>query len=367
MHSRFGLVAAVAAIATFALLPGMVAGQTADPIDRAALFIASAQQPDGGFGGFGDGQTFDAVFALRAAGINPADVKNSGKSPADFLIARADAQDTAGEAAKAALAAAALSLDPENAGGVNLIERVESALDGATGRFAGDDFNHGLAVIGLACTQNEVPAAAVEALRESQLEDGGWGFDGASDPDTSSVGLQALLAAGVDVDDPDVVEALEYFRATQGNDGGWGFSPDESNASSTAFVLQGLIEAGEPVDGATYEKGGVTPREYLLAQQQADGSFAGFDPAYAAMQAVPALAGRSLCDAPSTPVTKPPPVVATPAPSPSPTATTTAPAPAPPQTGTGMRDGGGLPWLALSGAVVALAALVAGGMARRRR
>jgi hypothetical protein len=367
MQSRSGLVAAVAAIATLALLPGIVAGQPADPIDRAALFIAGTQQPDGGFGGFGDGQTFDAVFALRAAGINPAEVKNSGKSPADFLIAKASAQDTAGEAAKAALAAAALSLDPENVGGVNMIDRVESGLDTETGRYAGDDFDHGLAVIGLACTQNDVPGEAVEALRESQLEDGGWGFDGASDPDTSSVGLQALLAAGVDVDDPDVVEALEYFRETQGNDGGWGFSPDESNASSTAFVMQGLIEAGEPIDGATYEKGGVTPREYLLAQQQADGSFAGFDPAYAAMQAVPALAGRSLCDAPATPVTKPPPVVATPAPSPSPAATVTAPAPAPPQTGTGTQQNGRQPWLVMAGLAIVVSALAAGGLGRRRR
>jgi hypothetical protein len=384
VRKRLLTAGALAVSGAIVAIPGAAIGQGTTPVERAAAFIATTQQPDGGFGGFGDGQTFDAIFALRAAGYDPDGAVNSGKTPTDFLEAKASAQDLPAEAGKAALAALALGLDPTDVAGTDLIAVIEDGFDSETGEYAADDFSQSVAILGLVCTENDVPSAAIDALREAQLDDGGWGFDGFSDPDTTAIALQALLAAGVDVDDEDAADAVAYFKATQASDGGWGFDPAESNASSTAYAVQALLAAGEPITTAAYEKVGVTPVEYLLSQQLADGSFAGFDPAFAANQVVPALAGRTFCDAPVTEITKELP----PAPTPTATATATSTAtatatptqatstppaspttaPKPPNTGSGSaggETGGALPILLIAGVLAALGGAAAA-MAKRR-
>ena len=290
----------VAGLFVFSIPAAANADGPADAVLRAARYIATTQQPDGGFGGFGDGQTFDAIFALRSAGIDPAQVKTGGKSPVDFLNARAAEQTQAASAAKAALAARAANLDPRSLNGVDLLAVVSGTYDSVTGRYASDDFSHGVAMLGLTCNGVDVPNGSVGALRAAQLDDGGWGFDGFSDPDTTAIALQALIAAGVPASDPSVATALAYFESTQAPDGGWGFTPTESNTSSTAYVVQALIAAG--IDPRSPRFGApVSPLDYLLGQQAPDGSFAGFDPAFATNQVVPALAGRSFCYAPVTP------------------------------------------------------------------
>lgn len=294
---------------------------------RGADYIRTTQLPDGGFGGFGAGQSMDAVFAVRAAGVDPNSLLKDGKSPADFLKANAAAATKPAEAAKAALAARALGIDPRSVAGTDLIAKINAGYAAATGLFAADDFGQSIALIGLACTGNSVPSSAILALRKTQIDDGGWGFQGASDPDTTGIALQALVAAGAPKSDAAVAKAVAYFKSTQGKDGGWGFDPNESNASSTAFAVQGLLAAGENVETAAYTKAGVNPVAYLISQQNADGSFKGFDPALATNQVVPALAGRTFCDAPATAIRPAGPAAAvTPA---RPTA------PLPPNTGTG--------------------------------
>ena len=80
-----------------------------------------------------------------------------------------------------------------------------------------------------------------------------------------------------------------------------------------------------------YIRPGPSPVTFLLSQQNADGSFKGFDATFATNQAVPALAGRTFCNAPETPITQTRPVATpTPAPKASPTAAATPVATAPP-------------------------------------
>lgn len=364
------LFAIVALLAALPLLAASASLPERPAIEKAVAFIRTTQQADGGFGGFGDGQTFDAVYAIRSIGLDPKSVQKDGKSAADFLRVKAAAQKKPAEAAKAALAARALDLDPKAVGGVDLIAVITGGLDKATGRYSADDFSHGLSILGLACTGNAVPAEALAALKKSQLKDGGWGFDGASDPDTAAIGLQALLAAGVAKTDPAATAAIAYFRTAQANDAGWGFDPAASNASSTAFAIQALIAAGEAVEGATYTKSGRTPVAFLLSQQLADGAFAGFDPGFAANQVTPALAGRTFCNAPATAFSNQGPIPpATPSPTQSPAtppATTPPRAPEPPSTGTGRATASGLP--ALAGlAIAALALSAAAGLTSIRR
>jgi hypothetical protein len=281
---------AITAVFTAAALP------EAGSVEKGVDFIRTTQQPDGGFGPAG--QTMDAVFAIRAAGIDPATVTVDGKSPADFLGANAGSLQKPAEAAKAALGALALGLDPVDVTGTNLIAVVTDAYDQSTGAFAEDDFSQAIAILGLACTGNNVPAMALDSLRANQVDDGGWGFGGASDPDTTAIVVQAIIATGVPASDEDVSAALDYLAETQNDDAGWGYD-GESNASSTAFVIQALLAAGDDPE-AGHAKAEGNPVSYLVAAQQPDGSFPGFDPAFATNQVVPALAGRTFCDAPAT-------------------------------------------------------------------
>lgn len=344
---RFLLPLAAALLA----LPIFAAGAAlpkADAIDAGAAYIRSQHQPDGGYAS-SPGQTMDAIYALRSAGYDPAKDSVGGVTPVDYLKANAAALTSPGAAAKGALAAKALGLDPKAVGGIDLPGVVAAAYDPATGAYAGDDFSQSIAMIGLACTDNPVEAKASDALRATQVEtDGGWGFGGGSDPDTTAIAIQALVATGVPATDPALVKALAYVKASQGNDGGWGFDPSESNASSTAYVVQALIALGEDPEASAWEKDGVTPVEYLLSQQNADGSFKGFDPAYAANQVLPALAGKTFCDAPETPVTRQAP---TSTPTTMPTATT---APRPPSTGNTASSASGGPGLAIALGALAL-------------
>ncbi len=365
MFARFSILGIALAAALVAAAAAALPER--DAALRGVEFIRTTQESDGGFGGFGPGQTMDAIYAIRSAGIDPNTFVKDGKTPADFLRANASAVNRPGLAAKFILGAFALGLDPRNIDGTDLTAVIRGAYDAGTGRYASDDFNQALAIIGLVAAGDPVPSAAVLALRSSQVSDGGWGFGGSSDPDSTAIVLQALLAAGVPVSDHDVQEALAYLRATQANDGGWGFDPAASNVNSTAFVVQALLAAGENPEGPAYTKPGGNPIQFLLSQQQADGSFAGYDPAFATNQVVPALMGRTFLNAPFTPL-----VQATPTPTATHTATATStrtPTPAVAKTGTGSASssGRGWTWAAVLAGLALLTAGAAAGAARRPR
>ncbi len=295
---------------------------------RGVEYIRTTQLPNGGFGP--PGQTMDAIFAIRAAGIVPGAFVRDGKTPGDFLEANVTSATKPPVAAKFALAARALGLDPRNIAGTDLVAAIQAGLMPSSGRFADDDFGQSITVLGLSCTGTPVPSTAILALRSAQLADGGWGFGGFSDADTTAIALQALVASGVPATDGPVVRALAYLRASQAADGGWGFGA-ESNASSTAYVVQALLATGEPVESEVYTKGNATPVSFLLSQQRADGSFKGFDVGFATNQVVPALAGRTYCETATTPIR--------PVPAASP--------PLPPRTGTGMGRGAHVSGLSL--------------------
>ncbi len=361
------LLLVLGAILALPLLGAGAALPETNAVLAGAAYLKSIQEPDGTYGSSDPGQNMDSIFAVRAAGYDPAKDLVAGVGPLQYLTANAAGVPNAPSAAKAALAAEALGLDPKAVGGTDLIAKIGAGFDSATGKYApGDDFSQAIAMIGLACTGNSVPAGAVEALQDAQLDPGGWGFGGTADPDTTAIAVQALVAAGVAADHPSVIGGHEYLLAAQGTDGGWGYDVAASNASSTAFVVQALLALGEDPESAAYTKSGVTPVEYLLSQQLANGSFAGFDPTYATNQVLPALAGRTFCDAPETPITQVRPVAtATPTASPTVPAATATPtqpvpsvtqAPLPPNAGSGpaAEQGSRTAWIATA-ALVALA------------
>lgn len=346
------------AVAALAALPALAsAAAPDDAILRAAAFIKSVQRPDGSYAE-SPGQTMDAIIAVRAAGYDPARDTVGGKSPVDYLVANAASVTSPASAAKAALAAKALGLDPRNVGGTNLIQRAQDGYNAGTGAYADNAFSQSIAVLGLACTGNQPGAKAADNLKAAAVQGGGWGFGGAADPDTTAIAIQALLAAGLPKTDPAIAAGFAWLQANQGNDGGWGYDPSASNTSSTAFAVQALLALGENPESPAYTKNGVNPIQYLLSQQQPDGSFAGYDPAFAANQVLPALAGRTFCNAPETPITRQRPA-ATPTPAPSPTAppaATPSPTPRPPASGNSAAPvEAPVAALALAGIVLALA------------
>lgn len=320
-------------IAGAALLPAVaLAASLPQPqaATRGASYLASLQQPGGGFGGGSIGADVDVIIAIRAAGYDPARLAASdGTTAAEYVKAHAATATKPADAAGIALGAIAVGLDPANIGGTDVTAAITSGFDASTGRYAADDFSQSIAMLGLACTGGSVAPSAVAALESAQVHaDGGWGFQGTSDPDTTAIAVQALLANGVPTADPAVTAAISYFKASQLPDGGWGYAP-ASNVNSTAYVVQALIAAGQ--DPVTYVKGGVDPVSYLLAQQRPDGSFPGVSGEIATEQVVPALAGRTFCNAAATTITHQgtPPVAnvtATPPGSATGTATTTPPA-----------------------------------------
>ncbi len=363
--------AAIVAVPIFAASAAIPESKAAT---KGAAYLFSVQNLGGTYDANADkhasGQVMDSIFAVRAAGFDPnKDVLPGGKSPADYLKANAAAAVKPAAAGKAALGAKALGLDPKAVNGTNLIANINSGLDAATGKYAADDFSQSIAMLGLACTGNAVAPNAASALKATQISDGGWGFGGSSDADTTAIVIQALLASGTPKTDAAVTKAITYLKTSIQPDGGWGYAPVPSNASSTAFALQALIAAGEDVNVPQYIRPGPSPVSFLLSQQNADGSFIGFDAIFATNQAVPALAGRTFCNAPETPITQTRPVatptpVATSVSTPPPAATTVAPRP--PSTGNSGDTGGASAFEVLP-VLAALVLLSGGGLIALRR
>jgi hypothetical protein len=112
--------------------------------------------------------------------------------------------------------------------------------------------------------------------------------------------VQALVAAG---DDGEAVSrAIEYYRGQQNDDGGFPSSQTsefgtDSDANSTALSIQALVAAGQDLE--TWAKNDATPLERLIQFQNDGGAFryndaTPDDNAFATYQAVPAVAGQAL-------------------------------------------------------------------------
>ncbi len=294
---------------TLTLLVAALAGtpvqaQDTAAVDQAIAFIKTQQQPDGSFAGFGPGSTADAVFALASDGQDVAALASGGASAVDYMIAQAPQQQgDVGVSAKFLLAMLLAGQAPSGQG-YDLPAAVEAGYNPASGRYGADVTTHSYAVLGLTAAGRPVPPQAVDALTALQLPDGGWSFDGAaatgSDTNTTSLAMQALVAAGAGGDP--LAKAVAYLKAQQNDDAGWpyakgGAGGGASDANSTSLAIQGLLAAGEDPD--SYAKNGSSPIDRLLAFQNASGAFRyqdgqNEDNAFATYQAVPAVNGETL-------------------------------------------------------------------------
>jgi hypothetical protein len=272
--------------------------------DEAIAFLETMQNPDGGFtNGFAPesdlATTADVVIAAVAAGHDPnAFFSGDMLNPFAFLGTQVSTGSLTGpgQIAKVLTAVIAAGKDPLAFAGHNLVEDL-LAQQGENGLFGAGAFDHCLALIALQNAGVELPAGSVEVLLEGQDEAGGWGFMAGNAPDTNTTGLclQALALTG----ETEAVEAgLDYLAAIQNEDGGWPYqNPSDfgtdSDANSTALVLQALIAAGQDLTEWN------DPQDGLAALQLESGAFAyqtaqPGDSIPATVAVIPALEGVAL-------------------------------------------------------------------------
>jgi prenyltransferase beta subunit len=285
-----------------ALAPVAAQAQTDDAADQAIDYILTQQQADGSFAGLGAGSTADAVYALLAAGEDVGAIEKDGNSAIDFIKAQTAEAQKPGSAAKFALALALAGEQPTLTNGTDLLDVIDGSYNGDTGQYGEDVSTHAYAVLALIAAEGNVPDKAVEALRSLQRPDGGWSFDGTGDSDTNTTSLvvQALVAAGDNSDS--VARAIEYYRGQQNDDGGFPSSQTsefgtDSDTNSTALSIQALLAAGQDLEN--WAKNDSTPLERLIQFQNDSAAFryndaTPDDNAFATYQAVPAVVGEAL-------------------------------------------------------------------------
>ncbi len=134
---------------------------------------------------------------------------------------------------------------------------------------------------------------------------------GGPDTNTTSVALQGLVAQGaLSQSTAPGALAVKFIEATQDSDGGWGYypnaadSPETSDPDSTALSIQALLALGVPTDQPAFTQSGGSPTAALLSFRVVTGPDTGafFFPGgldtttgseIATYQAVPALMGLS--------------------------------------------------------------------------
>src|SRR5207342_1694183 len=118
----------IVALLLLSLVLGALAPSRAEASDvgKAADWLVSAQNRDGGFGSApdddsGSEMTAWAMLGLAAAGRNPLDVAKNGHTPVDFLRGVTDELDSPGDLARTILALESAGVDPRQFGGTNLV------------------------------------------------------------------------------------------------------------------------------------------------------------------------------------------------------------------------------------------------------
>jgi hypothetical protein len=290
----------ISATALAAIAPGIRAAESGNPqVDQAVTWLATQQIDNGGFAAFGGesdaGTTADVVFALVAAGVDPATVESAaGNSPLDYLSGvAADASDNPGLAGKIVLAMIAAGRDPRDVGGLDLVAAIERGVDPETGLYGFGAVNHSFALLALAASGADVEPDAIEALENIQIEDGSWSFTGdtapgSGDTNTTAVAVQAMVATGGSSDA--IANAIDYILSAQDESGAIAYDFSEApdlvgDANSTSVAVQALLAAD--VDASLQV-------EVLSTFQSASGAFfwrADFsdDSLLATAQVIPAL------------------------------------------------------------------------------
>lgn len=300
---------ALVLVAVLATAPAAGAANGAPPtanaaaVAKAVAWLRTQQQADGGFevAGSPGFETPDAVLAIAEAAQTGSTwstaealsavqaVTKNGKSPLDTLDTFADSGIDAGQAAKLiVLDVTPLGLDPThfdpagNGGsGSDLVARLGSPTpSGSFGAFNATLY----AALAEKIVTGSVPATTKALITGAQQANGGWGFAGDKtksdvDVDTTTVAVEALIAAGVPVGNPSLQHALAFLATNVNADGSWtSFGAHDPNSTALGDIAVAALGYDPTTscwrDNFARSKTGtkyVSPDAFLRAQQQADG------------------------------------------------------------------------------------------------
>jgi hypothetical protein len=244
--------AAISAVVVVAVQAMPAAAQPAPTHAQAALAWLLTQQDrtTGQVGAATENpvaRSAEIALSLAAISQDPATFKNGTASLADYLTPAVPTD--VGTAGELLLARATW---PDIGPTAPLIAQLNAAyLQGcsaAPGQYGGSIFSDSLAILGLRAAGQRLGAEAVAFLRTKQNPtDHGWSFDTAgkygSDSNTSAIVLQALLAAGVAPDDATIQNGFAYLKTQFANGGffSFGSTPDPN---SNELGIQAIVAAG---------------------------------------------------------------------------------------------------------------------------
>lgn len=295
---------AVVAMAGAALAAAPAHAATAT--QRAAAYLESAQNADGGIGPApGSGSTalttVWSAFGLAAAGRAPDAVhRPGGASLADAVAVAAAAARQTGELERSALAlrASGRPVAPDLV--ARLLERRR-----ADGSFDGQVTWTAFGVLALRAAgrgpRDGAVRSATRFIARQQNRDGGFNFagrGGRSGVDDTAAAVQGLVAGGRARRSATVRRAVRFLVGRQARDGGFPLQPGSaSNAQSTSWAVQAFVAAGRD-PRRVRRHGSRTPLGYLRSLQAADGSIrysrtSVQTPVWVTAQALTALARRA--------------------------------------------------------------------------
>jgi hypothetical protein len=276
--------------------PTLIAPARAEAALAALAWLRTQQEADGGYGGMG--ASVEMLFALAANGEDAATWRvDDGPSLLDYAAANGASYSREGVAAAGKLALALTGVDgcwPADA-------LTPSAYYSPTiGALAGDAGPLALGMLGALALGEPLDPNNAKLLDDLALDEGGWEWapDWGRDTNTTSLAIQALLAAGRSASERSIHDGLVFLSEAQSDQGGVAYDTTTgvADANSTAFAIQALLAAG--IDPTTWARSGDLWR-YLLSLQTAEGALkwqaSQAEPnALATQQAVAAFVGRSL-------------------------------------------------------------------------
>jgi len=232
----------------------------ATPAARAASYLLSRQQADGGFAEPGAsssaGLTSWVVLGLKASGRTPADAQ----AAVDYLARATAVQAT--DLELRLLAQEALVQDTSK-----LATAIEQ-LKQPSGRIGPTLNSTYWGAIALKAAGRKPAKATVRYILRAQRKSGGWGWSAHAAPDAgdTAAAIQALRASGTGARSAPIRRAVRFLRRCQNKDGGFAVSPGSpSDAQSTAWAIQALLAARTEPGKAAFR--------YLKKLQRRDGSF----------------------------------------------------------------------------------------------
>ncbi len=191
---------------------------------------------------------------------------------------------------------------------------VDAGLFGVQAPTYNGAFRQGLALAALASagvTQSAKVGTAITWLKHQQCSNGGWeAYRSVStpcaptDPNTytgADTNSTALAIEGLEAQHAHMTRSpLGFLSSLQWSDGGWGYYGGSSDPDSTGLVVQALLAMHQSVSAARFQKGTHDPVTSLLSFQLKDGSLYFPEPpapntpsALATEQALPALAKKA--------------------------------------------------------------------------